>query len=688
MEFSNDKLLRFYGDKMISNLQINASKNESSSEKYHVLLALEERVEASKAEREQMKRLFRASLEIAAGLKASAITLLGLVPIPEGQSLSEGALPAQYQRTLLNEVVGEVTAGYNLNELPELRTVVRVCAANTLTQELNDVILERQVTLLLLGSRWFESDIAGTTARSPLEDILRRPLCDLAIIGPGVDVSSSRNMLLAARGGPFAELALRLASGIAERNDGNITLLHVSRFMQEGDEGYLDEELEESAYAVLGRGNRNYNRIKRKQVASQNVQEAIVQEAKNHDLILLGATANLTPARTEAILQNPFGPVARAVLAQNEHEARKPGVIVVRAGAPQDFYFARLQRRKQQFQARSASDEFVSELVDKWFAENTFDADEFADVERLVAAKKAQGLTISLGLPALNEEATIGDVIHAIKDELLVRHKLLDEIVLIDSDSTDRTREIAAELGIPVYIHQQILPTQGIRRGKGEALWKSLYQLKGDIIAWVDTDVTNMHPRFIYGLVGPLLKEARLQYVKGYYRRPIQVGDIIHETGGGRVTELTVRPLFNLFFPELSGIIQPLSGEYAGRRTCLEQLPFFTGYGVETGHLVDILDRFGLATIGQVNLKERRHRNQDLGALSQMAFAITQVIVNRLEERDKLQLTNDVNRTMKLINLSPQGLRLDLRHIEDRERPPMLEVPEYRLKHRERLSRP
>jgi glucosyl-3-phosphoglycerate synthase len=209
--------------------------------------------------------------------------------------------------------------------------------------------------------------------------------------------------------------------------------------------------------------------------------------------------------------------------------------------------------------------------------------------------------------------------------------------------------------------------------------------LKGDIIVWVDTDVTNMHPRFIYGLVGPLLREARLQYVKGYYRRPIQVGDNMHETGGGRVTELTVRPLFNLFFPELTGIIQPLSGEYAGRRTCLEQLPFFTGYGVETGHLLDLLDRFGLNTIGQVNLNERRHRNQDLGALSQMAFAITQVIMQRLEEREEIHLTNEINRTMKLINLSPAGLKLDLKHIEDRERPPMLEIPEYRQKHRARL---
>ncbi|MBN9392003.1 MAG: glucosyl-3-phosphoglycerate synthase [Chloroflexi bacterium] len=374
--------------------------------------------------------------------------------------------------------------------------------------------------------------------------------------------------------------------------------------------------------------------------------------------------------------------------AQNEQPRSGPGVIIVRTGAPRDFYFARL-RRKQEAQARLAiaSEDAISRLVDKWFAENTFDAEEYGDIERLIHSKKSQGLTISLGLPALNEEKTIGDVISVIKSELFDKYPLLDEIVVIDSQSSDRTVEIAKELGVPVHIHQEVLPSIPPRRGKGEALWKSLYVLKGDIICWVDTDIINMDPRFVYGLVGPLLKEPRIQYVKGYYRRPIRVGDKIYETGGGRVTELTIRPLFNLFFPELSGMIQPLAGEYAGRRTCLEQLPFFTGYGVETGHLIDVLERFGLNALGQVNLRERQHRNQELGALSQMAFAITQVVIKRLEERERLRLTEDVNRTMKLITHGEEGLKLGVRHIEDRERPPMLEIPEYRQKYRQRLLR-
>ena len=183
-----------------------------------------------------------------------------------------------------------------------------------------------------------------------------------------MDVDATRKILLAARGGPFAELALRLACNVAEQNDGQVTLLHVSRYMHDGDEYYLEEEMEESAYALLGRNSKSYNRITRRQVANQDVQEAIIHEAQNHDLILLGATATVSSSRAGTVLQNPFGPVARAVFAQQSEEERRPGVILVRAVAPRDFYFSRLQRRKQQIQIRASSDQYISELVDKWFA--------------------------------------------------------------------------------------------------------------------------------------------------------------------------------------------------------------------------------------------------------------------------------------------------------------------------------
>ncbi|GAH36720.1 unnamed protein product, partial [marine sediment metagenome] len=201
----------------------------------------------------------------------------------------------------------------------------------------------------------------------------------------------------------------------------------------------------------------------------------------------------------------------------------------------------------------------------------------------------------------------------------------------------------------PVFIHQEILPQYGAYVGKGEALWKSLYVVNGDIIAWIDTDIKNIDPRFVYGILGPLLDNPRIRFSKGFYRRPLRQGDKTLAGGGGRVTELTARPFINLFFPELSGLIQPLSGEYAGRRSALEKLPFFTGYGVETGMLIDLLDKYGLESIAQVDLLERIHHNQPLPSLSKMSFTIMQVVFSRLEARNKMRMLDHSNLTMNLV---------------------------------------
>ncbi|HLJ59541.1 MAG TPA: glucosyl-3-phosphoglycerate synthase [bacterium] len=322
---------------------------------------------------------------------------------------------------------------------------------------------------------------------------------------------------------------------------------------------------------------------------------------------------------------------------------------------------------------------WTSEIVDQWFRANTFHAGEFDDLPSLVALKQRQGVTISLGLPALDEEATIGHEISVLRRALMDEVPLLDEIVVVDSGSADRTVEVARRLGVPTYLHSSILPETGTFDGKGEALWKSLHVLRGDLIVWVDTDIRNIHPKFVYGLLGPLLREPRIGYVKGYYARPIQVGPRLHGTGGGRVTELTARPLLNLFYPELSGVIQPLAGEYAGRRTLLEQLPFFTGYGVEMGLLIDAWSRYGLDAIAQVNLEQRVHRNRELTSLSLMAFAIVQVAMTRLGPRIGARLGDQMNLAMKLIHLD-NGPSLEVRELEERERPPIVTVPAYRLR--------
>jgi glucosyl-3-phosphoglycerate synthase len=250
-------------------------------------------------------------------------------------------------------------------------------------------------------------------------------------------------------------------------------------------------------------------------------------------------------------------------------------------------------------------------------------------------------------------------------------------MVVIDSDSTDRTVEIATELGVPVVRHSQILRELGTYTGKGEALWKSLHVLDGDIVAWIDTDISNIQPRFVYGLLGPLLREPRIGYVKGFYQRPIKQGDKLVPEGGGRVTELMARPLINLFFPELSGMIQPLSGEYAGRRELLESLPFFTGYSVEIGLLIDIIEASGLQAIGQVDLERRIHRNQPLGNLSQMAYVILAGAIRKLEERHRIELLTEVGRGMKVIAQERDRFSLEVREIGDELRPPIRTIPAY-----------
>ena len=377
---------------------------------------------------------------------------------------------------------------------------------------------------------------------------------------------------------------------------------------------------------------------------------------KTYDLIIMGTSARPMDEAPS------IGPVAEKIMQESQR-----GVIVVKTKLPYKFNPA----------TEEAGQTAISVLVDKWFAENTFHGDEFKDLKYLLSLKEKQGLTISVALPALNEEETVRKVISTIQKALMIDVPLLDEIILMDSNSTDRTREIAKEMGIPVHIHQKTLPQYGARKGKGEALWKSLYCTRGDIIIWIDTDIVNIHPRFIYGLIGPLLLRPEIDFVKGFYRRPLKVGNKMQAGSGGRVTELTARPLLNLFYPELSGIVQPLSGEYGGRRKALEQLPFFSGYGVEIGLLIDMLDKFGLGSIGQVDLQERIHHNQPLEALSKMSFAIIQAVMRKLERRYNQSFLENVNKTMKLIRYSRDRFSLEIEEIAEGERPPMIELPEY-----------
>ncbi len=318
--------------------------------------------------------------------------------------------------------------------------------------------------------------------------------------------------------------------------------------------------------------------------------------------------------------------------------------------------------------------------AEKWLQQRTFHHSNFWDLKWLVEEKERQGLTISLCLPAMNEERTIGQEIVILKAELFDRYRLVDEIALIDSGSTDRTCEIAASFGANVYIAADHLQEEGDHRGKGENLWKALYLLKGDILVYVDADIRNIHPRFVYGLVGPLIQHPEVHYVKAFYDRPIAYSGQLRPTGGGRVTEILIRPLFSLFYPELAAILQPLSGEYAGRRSILEQIPFPVGYGVETAMLIDIYRKLGLSAFAQTDLDQRVHRNQETVALGRMAFGVLRTFISRLSRDQKARFHETLPSIMRQYEVGEGGYRQLLHEIEEFERKPMMEVPAYREK--------
>jgi glucosyl-3-phosphoglycerate synthase len=559
------------------------------------------------------------------------VHLRGLVAIPPARSLSHGALATRQWRETFETLPGLASSQAVVDHQP----LAVACDEASATPG----------TLLLVDWAGPAEKTGGLTT----DDLLERAACDVVLLcGQGWE--SAGPALLALRGGPNLSLGVRMAAALA--NARGITLLHV-----------LDSGGRSSEVANLEIVMRDEPRIVRSVTTGGPVHESIAREAADHAVVVLGAGL-----RSPGVPSAPLAPT----IGQVYESAGKP-LALVRAARPEDLEFHAPDPR--------TVEEPISTRVDRWFAQNTFHSREFADVHALVALKEQQGLTISLGLPALNEEGTVGRVIRTLKTALMDDAPLLDEIILIDSNSTDRTVEIAESLGVPVFRHPDVLPEAGTVAGKGEALWKSLHVLKGDLIAWVDTDITNIHPRFVYGILGPLLKHPHLQYVKGFYQRPITVDGRVHAFGGGRVTELVVRPLFNLFYPELSGLIQPLSGEYAGRRAAFERVPFFSGYGVETGLLIDLLETYGLDAIAQTDLEVRVHHNQPLEGLSRMAFAILQVFVDRMEKRYGAQLLEQANRSMKLIVQEPQRFGLEVQTITDRERPPILRYPAYRKAH-------
>jgi glycosyltransferase involved in cell wall biosynthesis len=557
---------------------------------------------------------------------ADEVVLVGVVPIPAGEPVSPGAQIARQIRKRLLSLSN-----------PTIRFKATVIVSETPWDDLQRVITQEKPDLLMI--EWKDGH---TSCGISISDVLSNSLCNIAIVRGSTVVKCNRT-LIAVRGGPYAELAFQVGIRL---DPEQLDVLHLA----------LPTAVNDAPFKGLKHILRQLPEVNLHSIVTEDVAKTILEESNHYDIVVLGATVGKDIGRSS------IGSVAETLL-RKSHST----VMVVKTQRP----------IAESMFDESVGVQAISILVDQWFAENTFHAEEFMDLRQLMKLKEKQGSTISLAMPSLNEEKTVGKVITTIKKALMDDVPLLDEILLIDSDSTDRTREIAKELGIPIYIHQQLLPELGARMGKGDALWKSLLVTKSDIIAWIDTDIVNIHPRFVYGIIGPLLLNPNIQFVKGFYRRPLRVGNKVQAGGGGRVTELTARPLLNLFYPELSGVIQPLSGEYAGRRKSLEGAIFFSGYGVETGLLIDIFERYGLRSIAQVDLLERIHHNQELEALSKMSFAIIQTVLSKIEARYERSIIEDVNKTMKLIRYANGGYSLIVEEVAEKERPPMASLQAY-----------
>jgi glucosyl-3-phosphoglycerate synthase len=293
-----------------------------------------------------------------------------------------------------------------------------------------------------------------------------------------------------------------------------------------------------------------------------------------------------------------------------------------------------------------------------WYERRTFHHSSFP-VELLAQSRRR---TASVLLPARNEAPTIGPIVEALMP--LRERGVLDQIAVLD-DSTDGTGDIAANLGAEVYDQSSLRPEYGPVVGKGDAMWRGLSVARGDVVCFLDADSEDFGNHFALGLLGPILMGDEIRFVKGFYRRPLRLEGMPRlPEGGGRVTELTARPLINRFFPELAGVLQPLAGEIAARRDVLEQIPFACGYAVDVAMLIDVWRRVGIEALAQVDLDVRQNQHQPLSDLGPMASAVLSGITSRMEQDGRLIASGDA------AFLAPTGDGFAERGMPLLERPP------------------
>jgi glucosyl-3-phosphoglycerate synthase len=319
--------------------------------------------------------------------------------------------------------------------------------------------------------------------------------------------------------------------------------------------------------------------------------------------------------------------------------------------------------------------------LERWFERRSFDHSQFADLDSLARRKRKLALSVTAIMPGREVAPTVGTIIDEIQ-ALNERAALVDQLIVVDARSADGTAGVARRHGAEVHFEDELLPQFGPVIGKGDAMWRALSVARGDLVMYLDSDTTDFEQRFVYGLLGPLLTVPEIRFVKASYSRPWSDGERVEPDNGGRVTELTTRPLFNLFYPELTGFAQPLAGEIAAPRDLFRSIPFFTGYAVETGMMIDVLRAAGLERMAQVDLGVRTNRSQSLFDLSKMAYAVTRAVEIRLRREGRLRGPGEPGQQPSSFERdgyvhairSSDTLRLERSVVEVVERPPMAEA--------------
>ncbi len=316
----------------------------------------------------------------------------------------------------------------------------------------------------------------------------------------------------------------------------------------------------------------------------------------------------------------------------------------------------------------------------EWFEQRTFHHEDFSGLAAPGAALR--DCTVSLVLPARNVADTIGPILDAVNRLNDRSGGLVSQLVVVDADSPDGTAEVARARGAEVYSENELMAGYGPAQGKGDAMWRSLSVVRGDVVMFADADTSDFGEHFVYGTLGPLLTQPEVQFSKAAYRRPYTTGGQSVADGGGRVTELMAKPLLNFFYPELTGFVQPLAGEFAASAELFRSIPFLTGYGVELGVLIDVLTAVGLSALAQVDIGSRQNRHQPLQDLARMSSTVLRAMARRaqLPERELTDAGAPGVWALRSPEIylhavaTPDGLRLDEHLNPLLERPPMAQV--------------